>query len=98
VKGIFVSGKSYDNTFYRVAVYEDYLPCLQLSGLKFELPSNPLEPEEAEIRVRGSYLAVINAEERCLDDAFDAIITGYSPGLESRYCELVPQRLQGALE
>jgi hypothetical protein len=98
MKGIFIGGKSYDNTFYRVAVYEDCLPWLQLSGLKFELPLNPLEPEEAEIRVRGSHVATINAEERFLDDAIDAILTGCDPGLESRYRELVPLRLRGTLE
>jgi hypothetical protein len=76
--------------FYRVTVYEDYLPYLQLLGLKFELPSNPLELEEAEIRVRGLYLAIINAEERCLDNAFDVIITGCGLGLELYYRELVP--------
>lgn len=98
MKGIFIGGKSYDNTFYRVAVYEDYLPWLRLLGLKFELLLDPLEPEEAEILVRGSHVAAINAQERCLDDAVDAIITGCDPGLESRYRELVPLRLRGTLE
>ena len=28
VKWIFVGGKSYDGKFYRVAVHEDFLPCL----------------------------------------------------------------------
>jgi hypothetical protein len=90
MKGVFIGSKSYDNTFYRVAVYKDYLPWLQLSGLKFELSLNPLKPEEAEIRVRGSHVAVINAEEWFLDDTIDVILTGCDPGLESRYRELVP--------
>jgi hypothetical protein len=97
MKWIFVGGKSYDNTFQRIAVYEDYLPWLQFLGLKF-VPLDPLKPEEAEIRMRGSYAAATNAEERFLDDAIHAITTGRNPGLESRYRELVPLRRQGTLE
>jgi hypothetical protein len=66
--------------------------------LKFELSVNPLEPEEAEIRIKGAYAAARNAEERCLNDAVDAVITGYDVGLESRYRELVPPRLRGVFE
>jgi hypothetical protein len=96
-KWIFVGGKSYDSKFCCVAVHEDYLPWLRRLGLKFEIPLNPLEPEVG-IRIRGSYTAAINAEERCFNDAVNAIITGCDPGLGSRYRELVPLRLRGTLE
>ncbi|PMD55331.1 uncharacterized protein K444DRAFT_667156 [Hyaloscypha bicolor E] len=95
-KWIFVCGKSYDSKFCCVAVHEDYLPWLRRLGLKFEIPL-PLEPEVG-IRIRGSYTAAINAEERCFNDAVNAIITGCDPGLGSRYRELVPLRLRGTLE
>jgi hypothetical protein len=93
-QGIFIAGRSYDGTFYRVAVNEGYLPWLHLQGYKFELDPEPLRPEQAEVRCQGTWVATCNAEDRFLRDAVEAIFSGRGPGLESAYRKIAPPRQQ----
>ena len=89
--GILVFGKSFDATFYRVAVNNESLPWLCLNKYKFTPDLEPLEADEAEMRHQGIWAARCNAEERLLQALVETIRLGLGPGFESAFREIIPQ-------
>jgi hypothetical protein len=75
-------------------VNEEYLSWLRLHEYKFELDPKPLEPEQAEVRCQGTWVATCNAEDRFFEDAVEAVFSGRGPGYESTFREIVPPRRQ----
>jgi hypothetical protein len=73
---------------YRVAIVDSYLPWFSAHNIEYQLDQHPWKPLDAEISVYGEWAAHQNAVAHWLQDAFTAISSGKSSGLDSCYRQI----------
>jgi hypothetical protein len=103
--GIYVLGKRLDR-FYEVVVDESYVPWLlhhkfrflDKAQFEFQFCYDPTQPTEGEVKVYGVLGARRRSYVHFLENAFEAIWSRCSRGLELCLRSIVPPYLQTALE
>jgi hypothetical protein len=103
--GIYILGKRYDR-FYEVLVDPSYLPWLRRHNYRFLdkfyfeacFCYDPTQPTEAEVEVYGVWAAARRFHARFLENAFKAIWSRGSLGLESCLRSIALSTLQIPLE
>jgi hypothetical protein len=93
-----VGRQIYEGNFYYIAINQSYLPWLQYHHYEFMLDFHPLKPDDAEVWAYGRHMATLNAEDRYIKDAVEAIFTESDLGCEACYRRACPPRKRTTFE